>query len=699
MTQRVSPFVALWLYFGMTAPAVATNSIYNMTLAELMKVKIVNIATGTSKTLNQAPAVASVITHQDIERMGAAHLNEVLSTIPGIFPSISGQMYMPKFVVRGITSKFNPETLLLVDGVPMTTVFRGDRHTVTPKIHVKAIERIEIIRGPGSARYGADAFAGVINIITKTYKKAAAGQFGADVGSYDSANVWAQTAFEWQDIKWFIGAEYSSTDGHGRTLKADAQTAMDSLGLSVPVSFAPGRVNVGYTSSNIQANAQWSDFRFKLSFTDVTDMGTGEGVAEALDPQGRYGSQKWIVALDYGHSPQVDTDINYNLSYFSTNQKVEMPPLLLPPGTFFGAFEQGMIGTPETWEYAIIAKTDIEYRGFDNHTMQLGFGFRRQDMYRVQERKNFDSSFSPYPQGLVDVSDTPEVFSPEAARNNYFVFAQDEYQLNQQLVLTTGIRFDHYTDFGSTTNPRLALVWQPQNHITTKLLYGRAFRAPAFVEQLIINNPVALGNPDIRPEVIDTYEAAINYQFTDNIQWDFNLYRFDLSDRIEFVRDANGLSATAQNVGSMRGYGFESELKIRLDNHWDIQLNYALQNTRRNATDTQLGGAPKAIINGLINWHGSDGFSMHLRLSHVTKQRRDRFDNRAPLKGYNDLSLFFDFGRLPDDWHVYLKLNNLFDQDIRHPSAGPADPSSFANIPDDLPQAGRHYAIGIKRAF
>ena len=111
----------------------------------------------------------------------------------------------------------------------------------------------------------------------------------------------------------------------------------------------------------------------------------------------------------------------------------------------------------------------------------------------MTESKNFYADFSPRPNGVEDVSDTDEVFMPEADRESYFVYVQGVVQMAPDWELTAGGRFDDYTDIGSTTNPRLALVWSTSLNLTTKFLYGRAFRAPSFAELLTLNNPVALG--------------------------------------------------------------------------------------------------------------------------------------------------------------------------------------------------------------
>ena len=126
----------------------------------------VSIATGAVQPIAKAPAVASVITAQQIRNIGARDIDQVLETVPGLHISRS-VIYNPLYIFRGINADFNPQVLMLINGIPLTNLFQGDRNLVWGGMPVEAIERIEVIRGPGSALYGADAFAGVINIVTK----------------------------------------------------------------------------------------------------------------------------------------------------------------------------------------------------------------------------------------------------------------------------------------------------------------------------------------------------------------------------------------------------------------------------------------------------------------------------------------------------------------------------------------------------
>lgn len=138
----------------------------------------VSIATGSEQSLRRAPAVATVITAQDIAAMGATDLDEVLESVPGLHVSRNVQGYNPLYVIRGIYSEFNPQTLVLQNGVPMTMLFIGNRGNGWAGLPLENVARIEVIRGPGSALYGADAYSGVINIITKSAADVAGAEFG-----------------------------------------------------------------------------------------------------------------------------------------------------------------------------------------------------------------------------------------------------------------------------------------------------------------------------------------------------------------------------------------------------------------------------------------------------------------------------------------------------------------------------------------
>ncbi|MCG6968828.1 MAG: TonB-dependent receptor plug domain-containing protein, partial [Gammaproteobacteria bacterium] len=169
--------------FPQISPAESTEE----DLALAFDEEMISIATGGEQSLARAPAVATVITAKDIEAMGAQKLDQVLESVPGLHVSLSPLRFTPNYSIRGIYTTFNPQVLMLMNGIPITQMWLGDRGVGA--LPISDISRIEVIRGPGSAVYGADAFAGVINIYTKSAEEKAGTQINAFAGSFDTTQA------------------------------------------------------------------------------------------------------------------------------------------------------------------------------------------------------------------------------------------------------------------------------------------------------------------------------------------------------------------------------------------------------------------------------------------------------------------------------------------------------------------------------
>ena len=475
--------------------------------------------------------------------MGARNLVEVLDTVPGLHASRSGQNFAPEFWFRGISTTFTPQTLFMINGTSTKSSVRGDNHIMWGEFPIHAIERIEIIRGPGSALYGADAFSGVINIVTKKAEQSSVNEVGAKTGSFSTKNIWVNNFVEIGG--WDIAAnlEYLESDGFDAKIDSDAQSIIDQAAAAFgvpPASLTPGNLSVGFQSLDIFLSAENNYLNLELGIQERSDLGTGQGATEVLDTYGRGGGYKRIFSIALKEQTVAEElFVGGKASYFGSSQEIEKDFKLFPPGSFFGAFPDGFIGNPGWEEETTHLEINSRYSGFAKTDISMGIGYERQNLYKVTEEKNFNADFTPRPGGLEDVADTDEVYMPEADRENHHIYLQGITQLAPDWELTIGARYDNYTDFGSTFNPRLALVWSTSLKLTTKLLYGRAFRAPSFAELLTVNNPVALGNPKLNPETIDTLELAFDYVHSPELSLNFNLYRYKIDDLIRTLIKSN----------------------------------------------------------------------------------------------------------------------------------------------------------------
>ena len=656
----------------------------------------VSIATGSSQPIARAPAVATVITSSQIRDMGATDLDQVLETVPGLHVSHFYQAYNPIYAIRGIYSDTNPQVLILINGIAITNLYQGNRGQVWGGMPVNNISRIEVIRGPGSALYGADAYAGVINIITKDAAEIDGTDLGARLGSYKSKDIWLLHGGTYGGIDISYSVEYGTTAGQDSLIESDRQTSLDNIFANPPysasrVSFAPGTVNLGEKYFDGRFDAASNAWQIRLGYQGRYDVETGAGVTQTLDPEGRNKSTRLNADISYFMKHVENWDTSFQLSYFDASTQSDL--VLFPPGAFAGAYPDGVIGNPDVYERHTRFGISSFYTGWQKHRVRLGAGINYGDLYKVRETKNFliDPSGAPIPLGgVTDVSSTAAFLRP-TDRTDSYVFAQDEWTFANDWAVTAGMRHDKYSDFGDTLNPRAALVWQTAYNLTSKLLYGRAFRAPSFAELYNINNPVALGNPNLKPETIDTLEFAFDYQPISRLRTGLNLFHYHMDNIIRSIPDpAPASTVTAQNTGSQKGYGFEWEITWFISDSLKGNANYAFQHSEDLTTNTDAGNAPHHEVYAGMDWQFNNDWSINPQLTFVGERQRVTGDTRPRLKSYILTDITIRRTHTLGNFEIAASIRNIFDADAREPSPNPG------LIPNDLPLAGRNFYAELR---
>jgi len=652
--------------------------------------ELVSIAAGYQQPITKAPGIATVITAHDIKAMGARDLNEVLETVPGLHVTMS-TTYNPIFVMRGIYSEYNPQVLFMMNGVPITNFLFGNRGQVWSGMLVENIARIEVMRSPGSAIYGADAVAGVVNIITKSADDINGTNLGGQIGSFNHKQVWVQHGANYSGWKTAFSLQVQSTDGQSQIVTADAQSSFDTI-LNTSASLAPGAINTKRDLIDASIDLAKGNWRGRLNYQARKNVGIGAGLAQALDPTGEADDTRYLLDINYNNTDfHPDWDLDASLNYFNASNTSSL--VLFPADADYtnlgggGPFPNGVRGIPGVKEQHWRFESSGLFTGFDKHAIRLGIGYHNGDMYEVTESRNYTLSPAgipiPIPGGLTDVSDSA-AFVAESTRTVYFTYVQDEWKFAPDWALTTGLRYDNYSDFGETVNPRLALVWQSTYNLTSKLLYNRAFRPPSFAEQFNVNNPVAVGNANLEPETIDTIELAFNYRATQKLTTDLTLFHYTLKDIIRFVADpAPKTSKMAQNTSGQNGFGLEWEMKWTLSRDIDLLANYSFQESEDRTTNAKIGIAPEQQLYIRSNWRFYALWSVNAQANHIHKRAREAGDTRIATDNYTTIDLTLRRSTNNKGIEYAISVRNLLDSDAFEPSPSPG------LIPNDLPLAGR----------
>jgi len=666
----------------------------------LVKRRKVTVASGVEQSMARAPAVTSVITAQDIEATGAVDVDEVLATVPGLHVA-RDNFYNPIYSIRGLYSLTNPETLVLINGIPIKDLVSGNRGTAWGGMPLRNIARIEIIRGPGSAVYGADAFSGVINIITKQRADIDGTEIGASFGSFNTYEAWVLHGSTWGGIDIAAAVDWRDTDGHQEIIAQDRQSELDRQ-TQTNASFAPGPANLGRRWIDANLDISKDHWRFRTGYQGRPHNETGAGGAQSLDPLGYLSDDRFSADVTY-HNPTLtkNWELQAQLSLmdrsFASNDV-----RLFPPGTRqpFPNQKNGVIypeGVRQSHTLAqryITFELDSFYRGFQNHVLRLGAGYVRQNLYKSDYRTNrgmgADGKPIPLSAGVVDLTGTSAALIPTGERKNLHAFLQDTWAFYDNWELTAGVRFDDYSDFGNTLNPRAALVWQTTPKLTSKLLYGQAFRAPSFRELYIFNN-VFRGNSDLKPEEIETWELAFDYQASQSLNLASNLFSYRVSDKILFAPVPNSTLLRAENYASQHGYGMEFEARWKMSARSSLMMNYAYAKSA--SSDHDIGNYPHHSAYLRTDWLIVPNWYLDVQANWVGL--RERFILDAALAKPSDYHTIDLTLRRKDiraqDWNFALGVRNLFDADVREPLS--------REIPGDLPLAGRNFFVELRYQF
>ncbi len=665
---------------------------FSMSPAELAAVPV-SIATGTPRAHSRSAGSTSVITADQIKTMGATELHEVLETVPGIHASLQPLTNDYQYSVRGIANKHNCEMLIMLNGTRITSPFQGGILAGT-ELPLAAIERVEVVRGPGSAVYGADAFAGVINIITKKARDINGTQIGVRAGNWDTQSAWGQHGGQWAGWDIATSIQYQHTGGDsGRVIKADQQTAFDDI-FGSQASLAPGAMATRFKALDSHLSLQRKHWDIGFWAFNVLDVGTRSGGAGALDPHGgaesaqylgdiRFATEDWSTDWEFlAHLSFLYTDVNANVDVFPDNSQL---PLGLNGNLV--RFSNGLI---EDMRYAqkipAIEITSI-YKGLDNHLFRLSAGLRYEE-FAIRERANnnlaliYGNAIPPVVDGtLADVTGTASAFlkDKDTSRTITSVVLQDEWQIAKDWHLTAGVRYDHYSDFGSTVNPRLALVWDVNSQLTTKWLYGKAFRAPTFTEL----GSTSMGNSNLKPENINMVEWAFDYRPISSLRTSLNLYYYAIHDLITapLLSDPD---KHYKNFGEQDGYGTELEGNWKISEHLSLTGNYAWQYSHSEHTEMRVTGVPEHKVYFAANWAFMPKWQFQSQLNWVGSRIREPTDPRS-LKDYESIDFTLRGSKLWGYVNFAASLRNAFDANNLEPARN--------EIPVNLPLPGRSFYL------
>jgi len=682
-----------------------TNTITEEFLTEAIwfgSVEEVAIATRHETKISKAPGIVTVITTEEIKNLGYRTFVEILRTIPGfeILKDGSNGVVVP--AVRGITS--SNKVRLMLNGHFVNSPFTGSAFGRFDDFPVENIKKIEIIRGPGSAMYGENAFTAVINIITKDAKDIDGVKVSSGYGSFETyeENVVFGKTYGKVDVSGML--HYRQTGGFDGIVESDRQTILDNTlsSFGVPaVSKAPGRVHDGRQEYDMNLKVTYKEFYFEGLYINKNVSPFIGGPQYALTDESQIRDNYVFGEVGYKKKYEEKLTIKPRLYYdqFDLDNYIES----LPEGTTvpfdtdgdgnydtLNTYPDGFIGNGKVTQKIVGTEIPFDYDLFDGNIITLGFEYRLINQTNIEFSGNFHPATYDVLDSVRDFSDTYP-FLKEATRRIWSVYLQDTWDITDTLNLTLGARHDQYSDFGGATSPRSGLTWAFMKDASLKLLYGEAFRAPNFVEMFTTNQPAIRGNEDLDPETIRTYEVGLRYRFNKYVTSGINYFNNDIKDLIVLkTLESNQNTSRYENFGDANIQGIEMETKVDIAKGNYVFMNYTFQDTEDDDGD-DLPFVAKHKGNFGVNVRYWKYINTNMSTFVSGRRSREEDDTRDDLPAYALLNLSVIGKEFFKTMEVYGTVYNLLDKDYSDP--GPI------SIPEDLPRPGRTFFIGLSYQF
>ncbi|MGJ0318292.1 TonB-dependent receptor [Aliarcobacter cryaerophilus] len=685
---------------------------------KLDDVQVVTSASGYEQKITDAPASISVITQEELQKKPYTNLLDAVKDIEGVdigeSTDKSGQGTVS---IRGMGADY---TLVLIDGKKQNNNgdiypndFGGLQFANIPPISM--IERIEVVRGPMSTLYGADAMGGVINIITKKISK-------EWTGSISHSRTF-QTDSAWGDK--------DTTD-----VAIMGPLVKDKLGLSIRGSFY----------DNEKSNPQWKKDTFNNNgvIEDSSKSNNSFGAnGKTMDNQNWTAGAGLTFTPNENHTIKADFDVakqKYDNSQGSVGTL----------DSYETIFKSQQVGYAETQrmsreQYSLfweadwnLGKSTVGIHHIESENLGRSLPLSAEQRQLIKDNKRTASNptgtwvtladamadprfqaLMPRPKRTLESSDTTYSAKYEVPLSNHFLvvgaeykeaelkdgvfgmdkgktdgkkdyyqyglFTEDNWNIIDPLTLTFGARYDKHEDFGDNVSPRVYATYAINNNWTVKGGVATGYKTPKTtdLQEGIVGfggqgTSPQIGNPNLKPEKSVSYEAAVYYEHENGHNANLTLFQNDFKDKIE----SGTLTGTAGSEWASLGYddltqkqniddatikGIEVAGKYFIIDNLSIKANWTYLDSENKETKKPLRSSPKHMYNTTLDYQATSKFNTYLQYS----GELDRY-NKTASEGANKDIYYKDYSiwnlgatyKVDKNLTFNGRVNNLFDKDF-----------------------------------
>ncbi|MGE4418726.1 MAG: TonB-dependent receptor plug domain-containing protein [Sulfurimonas sp.] len=682
-----------------------------ITANDTIELEQISIATKTQKNIDGVAATVEVVTQKEIEQMGAQSLKDImeraegLNVMYGTFPNASSKS-KASITIRGMSPN---GTLILLDGRRLAGEVQNPYDL--ERIPAAVIERIEIVKGPMSSLYGADAVGGVINIITKRPKDGlkidAGARYGANSdGDADNLNL----NLSIQDkIDKFAYSAYATLT----TTKPYTQRENENVWAPTPAGKAAPSAHPNPNVSNNIPDSYEQDVTYRedsevytlgsrVSYDFSSDFIVGfdanyfteerEGAYIGYFHPSAYGvpifnapvnssdkNRRLDVSLDALYKPMDELELKarvYNSNYKKRNKTTAREYAAMGYASEDASAQNGMDADVDIK----VAELSALYMASDNHLVTIG------GEYRDETR---DSSVFSQANTMT-----------RKEMDYRSLYAQDEWQIGEKLSAILGARYDEISNADSKATFRLGGIYEFDKMASLRANFAQGYRVPDIREMYIFKQTPsglqvgadAMGY-DLKPESTNAYEIGFGGRNAD-MSYDLVFFYNDVKDMIaQTLGSYNGSAAyTFENVADANTKGMELSLKYKISSDLSSSFYWSELRTENEATKKDLEFQPEKTIMIGFDYkftHALSGgiFAKYIGEQHYTNVLNIGAPNESRMEATADSFTTLDLRgeyKLSKIFEIYGGINNIADEKVEDVLG--------SNV-------GRYYFVGARAHF
>lgn len=667
-------------------------------LEYLLFMEIPEVITSTLTTSNviQAPSTMTVISKAEIENMGLKNLVQLMQKVIGI------TVVRSRFgeYVTSLRGTFEGDKYkLLINGHAIADPVWGS-FTDWYNVSLENVKQVEIIRGPGSSLYGTNAFAGIINVITYSPESGERNSVVVKAGSFNEQEGNVLASINNESYALSLNLNYKKSDGVSEKIN------QDSLSVFTPFSIAPGDLREGIDRTQADLQFVKGNFSIYASYMMLEEeIPLTQLAAITQDGEDKFWDY-WYVDAQYTIDISSEMNIKAKLTYDNASFEDEFQAL--PNGfafpfdidgdgdiEFFPTGPRGEFGFDSN---KLKGELILDYEINDSNRLIFGLFAEKEEVTDTFIKSNAHPVYFFNVNQVLDFSDIAN-WHKEGDRDIWGAFFQNEMDITDSLYFIIGGRFDDYSDFGSTFNPRTGLVWNYNDKGgVLKLLYGEAFKAPTFSQLRNQNNPSLIGDPDLDAEKLQSLELSLSYIFAEKTHLNLTVFSIDTEDLIRVSTDRDftqpGAPLFFVNAGEEEVSGFEFDIR----HVFETNSYFYIGVTHTDVDEDQLNKtfpfvSPEMTGRAGFNIQLKNGITWNINAEYIDELKRESLDPRDDLDSTVTVDSTLRINNVADKFDLFLSVYNIFDEELYSPSPLGDFPAS------DLPKAGVNYTAGLKVRF